>query len=168
MRFHFLSLLIAALLVTVSGCSPKAPEKHWDSSASFVIDPKMSIGPIFNGMTIKQVREQLGKPTQEKGFLVYSELGLVILPGRGGLAEGIVCHAANKPFFEKSFSGRTPEGIGIDSTRDEIIAAYGEPTTKDTSPSGIEDLYYESIGMRFKISNGKVFQIVVIFNRDRH
>ena len=67
----------------------------------------------------------------------------------------------------KKFKGRTKEGIGMESTRAEIIKAYGQPTSSKTEEAYgnvlHEQLEYKPLGLMFTLESGKVFNIRVDF-----
>ena len=42
--------------------------------------------------------------------------------------------------FVKAFTGRTKEGIGMESTREEVIASHGEPTASSKMTVKLDSL----------------------------
>ena len=61
----------------------------------------------------------------------------------------------------KNFTGRTRERIGLGSTRDELLKAYGEPTTDEKFPGARESMKYDPLGMTFSLESGKVHHMIV-------
>jgi len=55
------------------------------------------------------------------------------------------------------------EGIGIGSSRADVIKAYGEPTNAKPIQPNFEVLRYELLGLRFQLQDGKVDLIGVVF-----
>jgi hypothetical protein len=49
----------------------------------------------------------------------------------------------------------------MNSTRDELIKAYGEPTQAQTFPGGMESLLYQALGITFTLEGGKVHHMIV-------
>ena len=162
--------IIAALLVSLfTGCSKWPASGTLTSSASIVIEPGVSIGPVHSGMTMQQVVATLGKPdeTENGEVLKYMNLGFSVLPAKGGLVGFVLCGSSSgvaKP-FTKSFAGHTKEGIGIGSSRADVISAYGEPTVTEPmrGNSGAETLKYKPLGLDFHIKDGVVSLIAVFF-----
>jgi hypothetical protein len=68
--------------------------------------------------------------------------------------------------FTKAFAGHTKEGIGIGSSRADVIHAYGEPTAKQAGGEGwpnFEVLRYRPLGLYFRLRDDRVDTIGVIF-----
>jgi len=71
----------------------------------------------------------------------------------------------------KAFTARTKEGIGMGSSRADIVKAYGE--TKDTIPlppgeqnlPGRDSLVYKKLGLTFSLVDDKVYHIIVDFRQ---
>jgi len=61
----------------------------------------------------------------------------------------------------KAFTGRTKEGIGMNSSREEVIKAYGEPTSSEKFIGGIESLQYAPLGITFTLERGRVHHMIV-------
>ncbi|XZE53088.1 hypothetical protein SH139x_004808 [Planctomycetaceae bacterium SH139] len=134
-----------------------------DDSQSLKIVPAEGINAIRFGSSIADVRIALGEPTKEKALgtsareMVYAELGLVLLVhSKHGVGDIQCCsdHARYSLIYGvtmKAFPGKTKEGIGIGSTREEILAAYGEPTSHNRDGSigySSQHIGYEFIDSR--------------------
>jgi hypothetical protein len=65
--------------------------------------------------------------------------------------------------MEHPFAGRTKEGIGIGSSRADVIRGYGEPTVAKPGTSGYEFLRYSKLGLVFQLHDGKVDMFSVFF-----
>jgi len=168
-------LIFAALLASLfAGCSKRPALGALTSSASIVIRPNVSIGGVRSGMTMRQVIAALGEPDAKENemdngeVLRYGNLGFSVLPAKGGLVGFVLCGSSsggNKP-PTKSFAGHTTEGIGIGSSRADVISAYGEPTVTETMHGDSETLKYKPLGLDFRISDGKVNLIAVFLSHD--
>ena len=66
----------------------------------------------------------------------------------------------NGPFV-KAFKGRTKEGIGMRSTREDVLRAYGEPTESEKFRGGLESMKYQPLGITFTLEGGKVHHMIV-------
>ncbi len=156
-------LLITALSASLfTGCSKHPAPGALTSSASIAIEPGVSFGPVRAGMKQRDVVAVLGEPNDNHdGVLRYHDLGITLLPGKGGFLEGVICFNGNVPF--KSFAGHTKEGIGIGSSRVDVIKAYGEPTSVKIGRGVPEHstLVYETRAINFHIREDKVYQMAV-------
>ncbi len=163
-----LSLLTLCLAVLV-GCGKKVDED--ESRDEIIIEPLVGIGPVRFGMSKDQVIEHFGRPdkvmaegtklnyvaSKGLGFTVDSELGLQM----------IQCWSDNwptkLPFAVTTFVGRTKEGIGIGSTREQIISAYGQPdrTGTDSNKGIIQNLGYDNLRIKFSIWQDKLISMTL-------
>ena len=165
--------VIIVMLVAVSflsgGCSKRPAHGVLTSSESIVIEPGASIGPVRSDMTMQQVVAELGEPDRTNDqTLEYLNLGLTVIPGKGGVVKVVMCvdHSGQGGPFKKAFAGHTKEGIGIGSSRADVVRAYGEPTATKTANwmPGVEVLIYKPLGLDFRLQHSKVDLIGVIFN----
>jgi hypothetical protein len=159
-------LVVGALLILLlAGCSKQPAHNVWTSSDSMVIEPGVSIGPVHSGMTMEQVVKKLGEPDKtEYGILMYRNLS--IFPSKEGFVGHMFCFDPGRNGSStEAFAWHTKEGIGIGSSRADVISAYGEPTaTKhENVHKENEVMVYESLGLQFHIRNGKVYLIAVYF-----
>jgi hypothetical protein len=139
-------LMVAAVLI--GGCSKR--------SESVSIEPSVAVGSVHSGMTIQQVIAELGQPDQTNNLaLVYSQLGLQVAPGNSNIVHRVT--------IVYPFAGRTKDGIGIGSSRADVIKAYGEPTVAKSGTSGYEFLRYSKLGLVFQLHDGNVDMFSVFF-----
>jgi hypothetical protein len=128
------------------------------------IEPLIAVGPIKAGMTTEQVIAALGEPQRRiSNALEYASLGFAVLPGPDHVVQVVMCGdvtGINGPFVAR-FTGRTPEGIGMNSTREELHKELGKPTSGESSPQGRESLNYAEKGLTFALEGGKVHHITV-------
>lgn len=156
-RVTILALFALALSSILLGCRKKSEEP-------MTIEPSVGIGKVKFGMLSKEVRSILGKPdfemrdAQMTESLAYNELGLSIYIFKG-LVKGITCRGLSGDPEVKPCTARTSKGIGIGSTREQIIEAYGEPTSDERNI-----LKYESIGATFMVSEDGVTE-TMLFNQ---
>jgi serine/threonine protein kinase len=104
---------------------------------------------------------QIRRPPQEKGEkgtspaqdcnILLSEQHLDCLVRSGVIVE---------IRFSQGFAGATARGIRIGSTKEKLLAAYGEPS-QSTPTTMAEKLEYAKAGVLFWVTQGKVNQIVV-------
>jgi hypothetical protein len=159
--------LTLGFLLFLAGCCEKAASDSTVSPGTnsvMLIEPNPSVGKIHAGMTKDQVIAELGQPgRQTANALEYPRLGLAVMPGPDGVVQVVMCGdvtGINGPFV-KAFTGRTKEGIGMTSTRDELIKAFGEPSGAEKMRLGLESISYPSLGLTFTLEGGKVHHIIV-------
>lgn len=168
------SAVVLALTVSclVSGCSEKknppatttnvekteviAPESI---PATILIEPGSGVGKVRKGMTVDQVIAEIGPPRSTNGnMLVYPREGFWV-----GMSKdtGDIFNM----HLRKGFAGRTPEGLGIGSTREEIIQAHGHPVDSQMPRPNFEVLNYTKPRIRFFLVKGVVDYIVLDLHR---
>ena len=129
-----------------------------------VIEPNVAVGKIRTGMLIQDVISQLGEPQRRTAnSLEYTRLGFAVMPAPDGIVKVVMCGdvtGINGPLV-KAFSGRTKEGIGLNSTRDELIKAYGEPSSGEKLVGGTESLRYNPLGITFTLEGGRIYHMIV-------
>jgi hypothetical protein len=163
-KVTFTAFLVAVALLA-GGCTKQTSHGIWSSSASIVIEPGVSVGPVHSGMTIKQIIAELGQPERTKdSILQYLTLGLYIIPAKVP-DKGDVVHIVG---VASPFAGHTKEGICLGSGRAEVIQAYGEPTTTkllkpESAKAGREVLRYERLGLNFELQDGMVVSMGMVF-----
>lgn len=160
MIFRSLLMITAVSVSLFAGCSKESTPVGLRSSASIAIEPGVSVGPVHSGMKQQDVVAVLGEPNSKNhGVLEYRDLGITLLPGREGFLEGVIFSGGNEQF--KPFDGHTKEGIGIGSSRAEVIKAYGEPTTVEPG-RGVPErstLVYKTRDINFHIQEDKVYKM---------
>lgn len=143
------------------------PHDQTQQKAPMLIVPQQSVGPVDKGMTTNEVEAVLGKPDKWAGkMMVYdkhygmsvaqSERGVVsILCGDGELTNPGV----------KKFKGRTKEGVGMGSTRADVVKAFGEPALHLSVNGNVhkEKFLYQKLGLTFTLEANKVIHIEVNF-----
>jgi hypothetical protein len=167
-----LAILAAALVFGAASCS-ESPDEQASNGAQtnppIVIDPNVSVGKIRAGMTTQQVIAELGQPQRRTAnALEYTRLGLAVLPDTNGIVKVVMCGdvtGINGPLV-KAFAGRTREGIGMKSTREEVIKALGEPSGTERFPGAIESLKYDRLGLTLTTEGGKVHHLIVRFRSE--
>ena len=124
-----------------------------------LIRPRVGIGDLRFGMTVEEMKELLGEPFDMPKTVglnlsddnyVYPELGIMVLVN-DNVVNIIYCitHVMDNTssVVVKPCIFRTAEGIGIGSTKSEILAAYGEPDRI----AGGNQLYYKELEMLFAL-----------------
>jgi RNA polymerase sigma factor (sigma-70 family) len=124
---------------------------------SILITPGVSVGKVKVGMTEDDVIAALGQPERKQGeVLIYDKrFGFSVVCSRQKIVGAVFCGGP------VDFKGRTKEGIGIDSSRADLVKAFGQPTSAEPWAGGQEQWEYKQFGLTFTLQNGKVFHIIV-------
>jgi hypothetical protein len=155
------ALMVAACCLS---CSDDSHRANLEPNPPMTIEPNMGVGSVKAGMRSQDVVAQLGEPQRRTAnALEYTRLGFAVMPGPDGIVQVVMCGdvtGINGPLV-KAFSGRTKEGIGMDSTREELLKAYGEPNSREKLPGGTESIRYDSLGITFTLEAGRVYHMIV-------
>jgi hypothetical protein len=158
------TLVCTGLVLAAVSCSEKTDSAASGPQAPLVVEPNLGVGKIRAGMTTQQVIAEMGQPQRRTGnALEYTRLGLAVLPDTNGVVKVVMCGdvtGLGGPLV-KAFTGRTPEGIGMNSTRDEVVKALGEPSSSERFRGGTESLGYEALGLTLTLEAGKVHHLIV-------
>jgi hypothetical protein len=135
-----------ALLMVVLVVATTVPAQA-ATPAALLIVPGRSVGPIVLGMRMTQVFQFLGPPERrvpsgETIKFFWPRRGLTVRVDRDGRVAAI---------FVESPSYRTARGIGVGSTRDEVVAAYG-PAPQAQEDRATLILVYTRLGITFAIN----------------
>jgi hypothetical protein len=96
-------------------------------------------------MTIQEVISALGQPSRTNAVgLEFSSVGLFICPDKGEFT------------LIPPFAGHTKEGIGLGSSRADVVRAYGQPSAARITGPGYELLRYSPNRMSFQLHEGVV------------
>src|SRR5665213_1049812 len=168
------TLVVAAILIT-TGCSkqktpteskPTAPEVK--AKPPVLIEPNAGVDKVQKGMDKQQVEAAIGKPEKiDDKWRIYQNRGMIVAFGDNGVMFNIKCASP--------FAGVTKEGIGIGSTRAELLAAYGNPSAEKHfqgpgsgyvgagSDGGgkFDNLWFAPLGISFDLKNDKVTSFIV-------
>jgi len=162
-----IAFLFLAIILHGGGCSqePGSSElAHSQTDAPILIEPTASVGKVRAGMTVAQLKAELGPPQRTTpNSLQYPRLGFAVMPDADGIIQVVMCGdvtGIGGP-YAKAFSGRTKEGIGMFSTREQIVAAYGQPDTSERFMGGVESMKYPALGITFTLERGKVYHMII-------
>lgn len=128
---------LAALLL-LTACLHKPWVQAAAGQRTVGIQPGEGVGNVDLGMRAGQVHRRLGEPGAEDRFdggevyWTYPWLGLSVRL-LDGHAASFFCYSGLHGGWEsrdyQPFPGTTPAGVGVQSDRAEILAAYGPPTS---------------------------------------
>jgi RNA polymerase sigma factor (sigma-70 family) len=154
-------IVVAIAISTAVVAQSKSPNtnatKNVTTDDSFFITPGVSVGKVKAGMTEDDVITALGEPERKQGeVLIYDKrFGFSVVCSRQKIVGAVFCGGG------VAFKGHTKEGIGLESSRDDLIKAFGQPTSAKPWAVGQEQLEYKPLGLTFLLQNGKVFDITV-------
>jgi hypothetical protein len=152
-------VFVLAVGLLFSGCgkteqpAPAPAPGAAPAPVELVVVPKVGIGELKFGMTLKEVSDLWGPPdlTKNPGYILdyYGWRGVSLgFPYEKLMIINCLNELAGDDVV--SFDGTTPEGIRLGSTEDEVIAAYGEPTSIKTGTTNAW-LTYDPIAARFDL-----------------
>ena len=145
-------------------CSRTSGPALGENGPPMVIEPNIAVGGIRAGMRTNDVIKLLGKPERSTANAIeYTRLGFAVMPSPDGIVQVVMCGdvtGLNGPLV-KAFTGRTKDGIGLGSRREELLKVYGEPTTAEKLTGNTESLRYDNLGMTFTLQSGKIYHIII-------
>lgn len=166
-------LYAAVFVLILTGCAKETPtEDNEDETAAgpneaLVVELGIGIGPVKFGMSKEEVIENFGEPDEVEGrgqglnYFASRGISLFVPPSRGVLAIDCWSDKYPSPFTKISnFAGKTKEGIGMNASRAEIVAAYGEPD-RTTSNGPMTTLHYEKLRVQFVIMHDKLINLKI-------
>lgn len=139
-----------------------------ENAAGLLIKPLEGVGAVKFGMTREQITEILGKPDQVIGkhcldYTSTAGLSLLVHSKRGLLA--IDCwskaeHSDEGHIGGSDFAGKTDKGIGINSTKDDIVSLYGKGSNEYLHKRpDIFELPYPQLNTIFRLKDNKIIHI---------
>jgi len=141
-----MALLAFVAILIATSCSKKQK-----------IEPESGVGKVGKGMNERQVQAELGKPDSKAGGIwKYQKKGIWVLFGNDGIMFNIHCR--------KPFAGTTKEGIGIGSSRLQVIKAFGTPTQTNQINATSENLWFAPLKISCTLDNDKITEIIVHLN----
>jgi len=157
-------LAVAALALDCVSCSEDSGRSNSQNTPPILIEPNLAVGDVRAGMRSEDVVRQLGEPQRRtSNALEYTGRGFAVMPGPDGTVQVIMCGDVTgiKGPLIKAFNGHTKEGIGLNSTREDLLKAYGEPNSSEKLRGGTESLRYDALGITFTLETGKVYHMIV-------
>jgi hypothetical protein len=173
-----MSTLVVVAFLIAAGCSNQKPTTESNSPAPeanakppVLIEPNAGVDAVQKGMNKQQVEAALGKPEKiNTKWWIYASRGMIVAFGDNEVLFNIKC--------VPPFAGVTKAGIGIGSTRAELIAAYGNPSQEkhfegaasgavytavpgSSSAGKFDNLWFASLGISFDLQNDKVTSFIV-------
>ena len=162
--------IAATIVIVTTSCSDSAkpgPSGQVNSNTPISVEPGVGVGEVRAGMSMDEVIAQLGKPDGKSGsrHLEYRQLGFAVGFGRDGAVNVVMCGNSTgvNDSLAKAFTGRTKEGLGLGSSRADVVKAYREPSEVEKGPTARETLKYRPLGLTFSLLEGKVYHMIVDF-----
>lgn len=150
------SMRIALLLA--AGLLSFAAQDASEGTANWLIIPGEAVGPISLGMSEEEVTSAVGAPERTSlGAWEYLSTGYAVLLGdESGKVSAVLAGGGNDQVrLDKRFHGRTAAGIGMGSTKQEILEALGEPSLERPLGDSVH-LAYSHLGIEFMLTQNVV------------
>jgi len=150
------SLILASLII--ASCSDDRPE-------NLVIDLGTGVNELKIGDSGSEAAELFGSYVELNNLVSGNEFVYTMNFGNYGVQLFMGSALANADVeslniesmrFVSPFDGLTEEGIGIGSTLEELVTAYGAPASIDSSTN---DHIYNYDAANFIVDNDRVFEI---------
>jgi hypothetical protein len=163
---------LIALTVLGNGQALVVPDAR---TASWIIKPGESVGPIRLGMSREEVKEAVGEPESRKSLVWnYSSDGFTVTFSPEGTVKAVFggigspsVDSDSVPEYAFRFKARTPEGIGIGSTLEEVLAGLGTPSW-ETNNSGVKNLFYRQASLSVALWHDHVYNIALVTQKPAH
>ena len=181
----FVILCAAIVVFTLAGCKKDAPapdnedetaagpseDPVVEASEELVIELGVGVGPVRFGMSKEEVIKHLGQPDKGIEELGQDTVRLDYISSRGlnfGLnptvgVNYIKCYSKEYPGESNvtTFAERTKKGVAMGASRNQIVAAYGEPDRTDSN-GPLTILYYDNLRSEMIITNDRLVGIKMV------
>ncbi len=166
-NFRLLPVLLSILMLSLpTGCDSskndsrdRADGQGSAERAEHDIVLGEGYGPVSFGMSKSDVIAAVGKPQRELGGRVmeYLDHGYAVVLDRGGRVEAILCgDGSGGGILVERFRGRTLKDIGMGSTPEAVVQAYGQPDKRKAPAGGHITLLYDTLGATFSFKDGRL------------
>lgn len=158
----WMATFAAASILIVTSCSKPNPSLkskplQVESQPPILVEPNARVDKVRRGMNEQEVEVALGQPEKkDRDTSFYLSQGIYASFNKEG-KEGVVYNVK----CVKPFAGVTKEGIGIGSTRAELIKAYGTPDQDQHFDHGDENLWFAPLATSFYLENDKITSFIV-------
>jgi hypothetical protein len=131
----------------------------------YIIEPLSEIGGFKFGSGVEKMNEIFGEPKSITGYAyMYPDSGIVFIIKSDSTIDAVFCGnmTDSNSVMIKNCRYRTTEDIGMGSSREDVISAYGQPSSLRKHPDGSETvtLEYRDINSRFTIKDNKVVHMI--------
>jgi len=148
----------AAIDETLFGLGPE-PAVEDVNDSRFVVQPGVGMGDLLLGSPDSRIVEVLGEPEFKMGDQIYQYAGFAVI-AREGRVYSFQCGDAKGPGSRhwEQCRCRTAEGIGIGSSEQDILKAYGEPAIRRPKQDSLV-MFYRQQNKTFWLKNDEVYSM---------
>lgn len=180
----FLILCSVTFAFTLAGCKKEQPttdseveieastreDLAVEISEAPVIELGAGIGPVRFGSSKEEVIKHLGQPDKTEevmqdmirlDYISSKGLNFGLHPTFG--VNYIKCHSKDYPGYSHitTYTERTKKGVAMGASRNQIVAAYGEPD-RTASKGSFTILYYDNLRSEMIMTNDKLVGIKMV------
>lgn len=158
----FLGALGLALLAQ-PGCAGAAEVGCASALRGEALEPGVGFGDLRVGSTQAEVEALVGPPERRQGDAwEYPACGFAVVFDREGRAQRIFGGdgTGGGPELAERFTVRTEGGVGIGSSRQEVVSAFGEPA-EARAEADHEWLSYPGEGIQWLLRDGVVRHVTI-------
>jgi len=144
--------------------TPPDKEPPVRPAKAFVVEPLVGIDKVRFGMSVEQMKEILGEPYQVRGPLYeYRDSGFAVFAVNNTVTM-VACgdRRSSDSALIKRCKSRTNKGIGMGSSQEDIIKAYGQPSSTQQLPGDDSAvmLRYDQLSSEFLLRSDKVIYMM--------
>lgn len=154
---------LALALLAQPGCAGAAEVSCAPALRGEALEPGVGFGDLRVGSTQAEVEALLGPPESRQGDAwEYPTCGFALVFDRAGRAQRIFGGDGTGGGAElaERFTARTEGGVGMGSSRQEVVAAFGEPA-EARAEADHEWLSYPGDGIQWLLRKGVVRHVTI-------
>ncbi|MEE8522939.1 MAG: hypothetical protein V3T72_03325, partial [Thermoanaerobaculia bacterium] len=134
-----------------------------DETIGWLILPGEAVGPIRLGITKQELESRVGIPERTSlGAWEYLSDGYaVLMDASSSTVSAVLAGGGTEQVrLDERFHGRTAAGLGMGSTKPEILDALGEPSVERAQDDSLH-LEYRRLGVEFMLVEERVRWLAV-------
>lgn len=149
--------VIVNVVAACVACAGVAPSECGHVLRGAPLEAGVGFGGLRLGMSAAEVEAAVGPPERTTGDAwEYLSCGFALVFDRERRLA--VLMGGGHPTLNERFAVESEEGLGLGSSREDVIGVLGEPTR---SSSDGEMLHYDTRGIHWTLSGGRVTHVMI-------